>query len=348
MTTLYSHTSRPDWGTAQLIREEDGKRTFLFWNGQQRTFGKLHWALMVPVDAGVAENTTKTTPTPTVLPGSEGTDLRALRLQTRILGNPITKKHYEEAISNVPREGMYGNTGYHLMRDVLEAWIVGEYEFGAPGLSKAIEYLEHSRAVGERWGDAYVFHQSLHAEVLGLAHWLQGNPKQSQEAFVAAAEAETVYFESAAKVRRSTLGSLYLRWMAAGNPQRGLDVASSVPIPRPRAHIEDVKEGFWNRYYDALGRTLKSLAEELLKGKNKRALYDKAMKYLATELKHNLSRNDYSLVDFPQHAMWMKVFATDVLGINDPKLALAQLYLLMPTVKRPPEIAQRLATKSIL
>lgn len=341
MTTLYSHTSRPDWGTAQLIREEEGKRTFLFWNGQQRTFGKAHWALMVPVDAGVIETPAKPPPPP---PPAEGSDLRALRLQTRILGDPVTRSIYEESIAKKPDEGCYGNTGYNLVRDVLEAWLVGEYEFAARGLSRAIECGEHARAVEERWGDAHLFYRSLQLTALGLAHWLNGDSTRSKETLVAAAEASTGYFESDAKGRRTHLGSLLLGWMAAGDPQRGLDVASSVPIPKPRAHPEDIKLARQNRYYDARGRTLKTLAEDMVQGKPQRAIYDRAMKYLTTEIKAEL-RRDYWLFDMPEHALWMKVFASDVLGISDPTLALAQLYLLVPSVRRPAAIAELLATK---
>jgi len=299
---------------------------------------------MVPVDTATIENPTKTAPAAPP-PASEATDLRALRLQTRILGDPVTKNLYEEAITQDPREGSYGGTAYHLVNAVLEAWFVGEYEFGSRGLSRAIEYLEHSRAVGEHWGDNF-FIQALQAEALGLAHWLAGNPTQSKEAFIISAEAATKYFESDAKARRTAVGSLYLRWIAAGNPQRGLDVASSVPIAKPRAHPEDLKEARQHRYYDAYGRTLKTLAEDLVQGKPKRTIHGKAMKYMAKEIRENLSRNTYSSVEFPEHAVWMKVFAGDVLGINDPKLAIAQLYLLMPTVRQPPVIAQCLAAKS--
>ena len=61
-----------------------------------------------------------------------------------------------------------------------------------------------------------------------------------------------------------------------------------------------------------------------------------------------LSRDDYSFVTIPEHAVWMKVFAGDVLGIGDPELALASLYLLMPTVKKPAAVARRLAASSLL
>ena len=135
--------------------------------------------------------------------------------------------------------------------------------------------------------------------------------------------------------------------MAAGEPQRGLDAARGVEIPRPRAHPEDWKTARQDRHYDTYGRTLTALAEDLVKGAPKRAVYENAMKYLARELAKELSRDDDSWVDIPQHAVWMKVFAGDVLGIDDPELALASIYRLMPTVKQPPAIARRLAASSL-
>jgi hypothetical protein len=347
MTKLFKHASRPEWGMAQLIREDRDKRTFLFWDGQQRTFGTSHWNLMELADAGTGENvpaTTSTAATP-----SEGTDVRALRMQTRILGDAVTKNLFEKAIAEQPADGTYGNTGNNLMRDVLEAWFVGEYEHVARGLVRAIEYIEHARRVGERWGgESHLFYTASHIESLALAYWLQGDVVRAKETFLAAAMTATEYFESDAKGRRTDLGSLLLRWLAAGDPQRGLTIAGSIDIPKPRAHPEDLKEGRQNRYYDAYGRTIKTLAEDVIQGKPKRAVYDRAMKYVKKEIQENLSRNDYGMVALPAHAVWMKVFAGDVLGIGDPKLAIASLYLLMPTVKPPPAIAQLLAAKSPL
>lgn len=347
MTLLYSHKSRPEWGTAQLVREEDGKRTFLFLNRQQRTFGKAHWDLMVPVDGGVPEKLDSDAAAPT--PAPEETDMRALSLQTRILGDRVTKNLYEAAVANTPKEGFFGNTGRNLMRDVLEAWLVGEYEFAAPGLAKAIEYLEHGLRVEEEWGgDTFRFYRALHAESLGLAHWLNGNAEASQKAFVIAAENGTIYFESREKERRTEVGSMLLRWLAAGDPQRGLDVANSLPIAKPRAHPEDYKTGLQNKYYDGYGRILKALAEDKVGGKPARAIHDKAMKYLAKEIKENLTRNDYAFVENPDHIVWMKVFPGDLMGERDPKVVMARIYTLAPSVRRPAVIATCLAAKSPL
>lgn len=343
MTTLYKHASRPDWGMAQLIKEDGEKRTYLFRNGEQRTFGTSHWKLMEPVGTGAAENPPAIVSSPPT--SSEGTDVRALRMQTRILVDSVTSDLYTKAITEEPREGTYANTGRNLVRDVIEGWIVGEWDHVALGLSRAITFLEHARQVGERWGgDSYLFYAAEHAESLALAYWLQGDVVRANETFLAAAMTATEYFESDAKARRTALGSLLLRWIAAGDPQRGLNVATSHDIPRPRAHREDIKAGYQNRYYDAYGRTLTKLAEELVQGKNKRAVYDRAMKYVAKEIHEDMSRADYNMVSVPEHIVWMKAFAGDVRGISDPKLAIASLYLLIPTVKRPPAIAQCLSS----
>lgn len=342
MTTLYSHSARPDWGTAQLIKQEGEKRAFLFWNGEVRTFGKSHWHLMVPVEGTVVDPPTKATQITLLTPDEK--DLRALRLQSRILGDSVTKKLYDEAVTNTPKEGFFGNTGRNIVRDVLEAWLVGEYELVAPGLARAIEFLEHGLKVEERWGgDSYLFYRALHAQSLGLAHWLAGNGPQSQKAFLASADAEVANFEANEKQRRTELGSLHLTCIAAGNPQRGLDVAAALSIPKPRAHPEDFKTQRQNRYYDAYGRTLKTLAEDLVQGKQKRVVHDKAMKCVAKELAENMSRADYLFVDIPRHIVWMKIFACDLLGIKDPKITIARLYLLAPSVRRPASIAQHLA-----
>lgn len=343
MTLLYSHKSRADWGTAQLVREEDGKRTFLFWNGQQRTFGKAHWDLMVHVDGGVPEKPDFKSPEPP--PAPEETDMRALSMQTRILGDQVTKNLYEAAITNTPEDGCFGNTGRNLMRDVLEAWLVGEYEFAAPGLAKAIEYLEHGLRVQEEWGDPFVFYRAMHAEALALAHWLTGNDDASKAAFVVAAENGTKYFETNERDRRNFVGSMLLHWLAAGDPQRGLDVANSVPIPKPRAHPQDYKAGLQNKYYDGYGRMLVALAQDKVAGKPARAVHDKAMKYLTKEIQVNLSRDNYSFVDNPKHIVWMKVFLGDLLGERDPKVVIARIYGLVPSVRRPARIAALLAGK---
>jgi hypothetical protein len=347
MTTLYQHVSRPEWGKAQLIEEAGDKRTFLFWDVTKRTFCTSHWTMMEPVETGSSESDIAIRVAHQTV--SEGTDFRALRLQTRLLGDAVTSDMYAKAITEEPREGMYANTGHNIMRDVLEGWLVGEWEHVAIGLSRAISFLEHARLVGERWGgDGYLFYAALHAEKLALAYWLRGDAVRANESFLASAIVATKHFESEPKERRTALGSLMLRWMAAGDPQRGLDIANNTDIAKPRAHPEDLKTGRQNRYYDANGRTLKTLAEDMVQGKPKRQIYDRAMKYVKKEIQVNLTRNDYSMVDFPEHAVWMKVFAGDVLGISDPKIAIASLYLLMPTVKQPPAIAQCLATQSFL
>lgn len=346
MTLLFSHKSRPDWGTAQLIREDDGKRTFLFWNGQQRTFAKAQWNLLVAVDAGVS---TKSEELPAVPPAADESDLRALSLQTRILGDPVTKNLYEQNIRNTPNEGAFGNTGRNLMRDVLEAWVVGEYEFASRGLARAIEFLEHSRRVEEVWGgEAFLFYRALHEEALALAYWLNGNPEGAKEAFLAAAISGKKNFESRENQRRTEVGSLLLRWMAAGDAQRGLDIANSLPIPKPKAHPEDIKTGRQNKYYDAFARINETLAKQLVTGKSARTVHDQAMRYLGKEIQENLSRNDYAFVDIPMHIVWMKVFLGDVMGVGDPKVVIARLYKLAPSVRRPQVIAMCLSGKSPL
>ena len=209
MTTLYKHSSRPEWGAAQLVAEEGGKRTFVFTDGRSRTFPASHWNLMQPVGAGAAGDAV---PAASSTPGTpDAKDLRALHLQTRLLGDPVTSEIHAKAIAEQPRAGTYANTGYQ------------------------------------------------------------------------------------------------------------------------------------DRYYDTYGRTLAALAEDLVKGAPGRAVHERAMKYLTRELAKNLSRDDYSFVSLPEHAVWMKVFAGDVLGIGDPELALAGLYLLVPTVKQPAAVARRLA-----
>ncbi len=346
MTTLYKHSSRPEWGMAQLVAEGAGKRTFSFTDGRERTFPASHWNLMQPVDAAPAGDAA---PAASATPGaSDANDMRALRLQTRLIADPFTTERYARSIAEQPQAGMFANAGYHLMREVLSGWLVGERELFAAGLVRAIELLEHGRRVEEQYGDSPAFHAASHAEALALAYWLSGDLARANELFCAAAIAETEYFDAEPGGRRTTEGSLLLRWMAAGDPQRGLDTARGVKIARPRAHPEDVKLGYQNRYYDALGRTLAALAEDLVKGASKRAVHERAMKYLTRELAKELARNDYSFYRFPEHAVWMKVFVGDVLGVGDPELALASLYLLMPTVKQPAAIARRLAERSRL
>jgi hypothetical protein len=346
MTTLYKHSSRPEWGMAQLLAERDGKRVYSFSDGRERTFPVSHWSLMVPVGAGPAEDTAPPVSSPPGAP--DANDMRALRLQTRLLGDAFTTERYARSVAEQPREGMFGNSGYHLMNEVMSGWLVGEREHFAAGLARAIELLEHGRRVGEQYGNSPAFYAALHAEALALAYWLSGDLVRMKELFHAAALAETEYFDGDPKGRRTTEGSLLLRWMAAGDPQRGLEVARAVKIARPRAHPEDPKTGYQHRYYDTLGRTLTALAEDLVKGAPGRAVYARAMKYLSRELAKELSRRDYGFFDFPEHAVWMKVFTGDVLGVGDPETALASLYLLMPTVKQPAAIARRLAACSLL
>src|SRR5687767_7507599 len=122
MTMLYKHSSRPEWGMAQLISEAGGKRTFLFWDGKQRTFGEAHWSLMQPVGAGAADAAVPAAISTPEEP--DANDMRALRLQTRILGDAVTARIYKNAIAEQPAAGMYGNTGYNIMSDVLEGWLV--------------------------------------------------------------------------------------------------------------------------------------------------------------------------------------------------------------------------------
>ena len=57
MTTLYKHSSRPEWEMAQLIAEEGGKRTFVFSDGKARIIPASHWHLMQPVGADAAGDT---------------------------------------------------------------------------------------------------------------------------------------------------------------------------------------------------------------------------------------------------------------------------------------------------
>ena len=149
---------------AQLIAEADGKRTFLFWNGTQRTFPESHWKLMQPVGGGAVE---AAAPAASATPRApDATDLRALQMQTRILGDTVTSGLFAKAIAEQPDAGMVGNTGYHLVRDVLQGWLVGERDHVAKGLARAIELLEHARSVGERFGDPSVFYAARQAEAL--------------------------------------------------------------------------------------------------------------------------------------------------------------------------------------
>jgi hypothetical protein len=133
---------------AQLVAERDGKRIYSFSDGRERTFPVSHWSLMVPVGAGPAEDTA---PDVSATPGApDASDMRALRLQTRLLGDPFTTERYAMSVAEQPRAGMFGNSGYHLMREVLSGWVVGERERLAPGLARAIELLEHARRVEEQ------------------------------------------------------------------------------------------------------------------------------------------------------------------------------------------------------
>ena len=47
---LFNHTSRTDWGVAVLIREDEGKRAYLFEDGQERTMANGFHQLMRRVE----------------------------------------------------------------------------------------------------------------------------------------------------------------------------------------------------------------------------------------------------------------------------------------------------------
>lgn len=47
--TLYRHTKKPDWGTAVIAWERDGKRAYLFDSGMVKVLAEPFYALMAPV-----------------------------------------------------------------------------------------------------------------------------------------------------------------------------------------------------------------------------------------------------------------------------------------------------------
>lgn len=331
---LYKHKSRPEWGTAQLISEANGKRTFLFTDRTQRSFLQTHWGFMIPIDGAEAAPSVPAAPGP---PGA--TDMRALAKHGAYVdGSAVT----DSLLNETPPAGQYGNTGYWLLREVLGGWIVGAREQVTPALTRVIELIEHGRAAGERWGNS-VFHIAQQAEALALAYWLRGEHDKADATFLAAAVASQEHFDTNPKERRTHAGNLLLRFIAAREPQRGLDALHAVKIPKPRADPEDLKTQRQNRYWDSYGKTMETLAEELIKGAPKRAIYDKVMKYVAAEIGKELERNDYGFVDVPRHIVLVKAFAGDLMGVADPELAIAMLYLLAPTVRQPPRIAALLA-----
>ncbi|CAN5309783.1 hypothetical protein BH09MYX1_BH09MYX1_33590 [soil metagenome] len=335
MTKLYVHSSRSEWGNAQLISEADGKRTYMFSDGKQRTFPASHWNLMLPATADAREGD----PAPST---SGGGDLRALRTHTRLVGDASTMERYASSVAEEPAEGTRGNHGYYLARDAITGFLVGEGARFGEGLARAVELLEQSHAAGERSGETPALTAARNLEILAVAHWLRGDAARATERFRDSAIATTEYFHAEPKERRTAAGMLVLRWMAAGEPQRGLDAINATKVARPRTDGEDVKKGHQDRHYDAFARTMMGLAESVVGSAAVPAIHKKSMKALTTELAKNIARDDYSFVEIPQHVVWMKVFGGDLLKIDDPERVLLGLYSLAPTVKQPAGVASRL------
>jgi hypothetical protein len=53
--TLYRHTKKPEWGTAVIAWERDGKRAYLFDSGMVKVLAEPFYTLMAPVEAESAE-----------------------------------------------------------------------------------------------------------------------------------------------------------------------------------------------------------------------------------------------------------------------------------------------------
>lgn len=53
--TLYRHTKKPEWGTAVIAWERDGKRAYLFDSGMVKVLAEPFYSLMAPVEAESAE-----------------------------------------------------------------------------------------------------------------------------------------------------------------------------------------------------------------------------------------------------------------------------------------------------
>src|SRR5690606_19263989 len=49
--TLFRHTKKPDWGTAVIAWERDGKRAYLFDSGMVKVLAEPFFRLMAPVEA---------------------------------------------------------------------------------------------------------------------------------------------------------------------------------------------------------------------------------------------------------------------------------------------------------
>jgi hypothetical protein len=99
--TLYRHTKKPDWGTAVIAWERDGKRAYLFDSGMVKVLAEPFYALMAPVMDG------------------DGTS----ELAARLTG------HLER--SGSPRTRMAATVRFSLQQQV--DWFLDEYPGGFTG-----------------------------------------------------------------------------------------------------------------------------------------------------------------------------------------------------------------------